>query len=288
MAPKLALSTSFRSPLAAHCSTATNPTDHGSSILTFVPRALLTASSLSCLRLLIDHCKRTAHCAQLHLARLSTSCCYRCLPEKKLHEDVDTAFGSRRQYLRALERCKRDRRRRENELFETNEGEPLASIKEIEEISSVFSFDVNSVGARDEDSVYVAVGKSQSSMDALSWTLSHFVDSSTNATTLFLVHVFPEIHYIPSPLGKLPKSQVSAAQVETYMTQERGKRRQFLQKYLDICTASKVKVDTMLVESDMVAKAIIDLIPILNITKLVVGTRKVKSRRGGGDSSSNI
>ncbi|KAE8715135.1 D6 protein kinase like 2 [Hibiscus syriacus] len=143
---------------------------------------------------------------------------------------------------------------------------------EIEEISSVFSFDVNSVGARDEDSVYVAVGKSQSSMDALSWTLSHFVDSSTNATTLFLVHVFPEIHYIPSPLGKLPKSQVSAAQVETYMTQERGKRRQFLQKYLDICTASKVKVDTMLVESDMVAKAIIDLIPILNITKLVVGT----------------
>ncbi|GMJ14116.1 hypothetical protein HRI_005080800 [Hibiscus trionum] len=169
-----------------------------------------------------------------------------------------------------------------NELLEIKEGEPLASIKEIEEISSVFSFDVNSVGARNEDSVYVAVGKSQSSMDALSWALSHFVDSSATTTTVFLVHVFPEIHYIPSPLGKLPKSQVSAAQVETYMAQERGKRRQLLEKYLDICTASKAKVDTMLVESDMVAKAIIDLIPILNITKLVVGTRKVKSRRGGG------
>ncbi|KAK8576074.1 hypothetical protein V6N13_032610 [Hibiscus sabdariffa] len=179
----------------------------------------------------------------------------------------------------------------EEEIQENNEerqGQPLASIKEIEEMSSVFSFDVNSVGARNEDSVYVAVGKSQSSLDALSWTLSHFVDSSANATTVFLVHVFPEIHYIPSPskdltiVGKLPKSQVSAAQVETYMAQERRKRRQLLQKYLDMCTASKVKVDTMLVESDMVAKAIIDLIPILNITKLVVGTRKVKSKRSGG------
>ncbi|KAL4367207.1 hypothetical protein GQ457_05G033970 [Hibiscus cannabinus] len=170
----------------------------------------------------------------------------------------------------------------EEENNEEGQGQPLASIKEIEEMSSVFSFDVNSVGARNEDSVYVAVGKSQSSLDALSWTLSHFVDSSANATTVFLVHVFPEIHYIPSPLGKLPKSQVSAAQVETYMAQERRKRRQLLQKYLDMCTASKVKVDTMLVESDMVAKAIIDLIPILNITKLVVGTRKVKSKRGGG------
>ncbi|KAG8490207.1 hypothetical protein CXB51_015435 [Gossypium anomalum] len=171
-----------------------------------------------------------------------------------------------------------------SELFEIHDGEPLSSIKE-EEINSLFSFDV---AARDddEDNVYVAVGKSQSSIDALSWTISHFINGSS--TTVYLIHVFPEIHYIPSPLGKLPKSQVSASQVESYMAEERGKRRQLLQKYIDICSASKVKVDTMLVESDMVAKAILDLIPILNITKLVVGTsnsnfttsRKVKSRRG--------
>ncbi|MBA0723916.1 hypothetical protein Golax_004457 [Gossypium laxum] len=171
-----------------------------------------------------------------------------------------------------------------SELFEIHDGEPLSSIKE-EEINSLFSFDV---AARDddEDNIYVAVGKSQSSIDALSWTISHFINGSS--TTVYLIHVFPEIHYIPSPLGKLPKSQVSASQVESYMAEERGKRRQLLQKYIDICSASKVKVDTMLVESDMVAKAILDLIPILNITKLVVGTsnsnfttsRKVKSRRG--------
>ncbi|XWS18110.1 hypothetical protein CRYUN_Cryun32bG0013500 [Craigia yunnanensis] len=168
-----------------------------------------------------------------------------------------------------------------SELFEINHGVGMASIKEEVE-SSLFSFDVND--AEEEDSVYVAVGKSQSSMDALSWTLAHFVNTST---TLYLIHVFPEIRLIPSPLGMLPKSQVSPTQVENYMAQERGKRRQLLQKFLDICSASKVKVDTMLIESDMVAKAILDLIPILNIRKLVVGTtnsnsnsRKLKSRRG--------
>ncbi|KAK6265135.1 hypothetical protein QQP08_020015 [Theobroma cacao] len=166
-----------------------------------------------------------------------------------------------------------------SELFEINHGEGLASIKE-EDASSLFSFDVNNA----EDIVYVAVGKSESSIDALSWTLSHFVSTSS---VLYLIHVFPEIHHIPSPLGMLPKSKVSPAQVENYMAQERGKRRELLQKFLNICSASKVKVDTMFIESDMVAKAILDLIPILNIRKLVVGTsncspRKLKSRRGFG------
>lgn len=41
----------------------------------------------------------------------------------------------------------------------------------------------------------------------------------------------------------------------------------------------KVKVDTILIESDMEAKAILELIPILNITKLVLGTSKSNLRR---------
>lgn len=40
----------------------------------------------------------------------------------------------------------------------------------------------------------------------------------------------------------------------------------------------QVKVDTLLVESDMIAKAILDLIPILNIKKLVLGTNKSNLR----------
>lgn len=40
----------------------------------------------------------------------------------------------------------------------------------------------------------------------------------------------------------------------------------------------KVKVDTVLIESDTEAKAMLDLIPILNITKLVLGTTKADLR----------
>ncbi|XP_057498647.1 uncharacterized protein LOC130783142 [Actinidia eriantha] len=168
------------------------------------------------------------------------------------------------------------------ELFEIdNAGRcDMPSIKE-ELDGSVFSFDFHN---RD-DVVYVAVGKNDSSMDALLWTLNHAL--STDRTLVFLIHVFPELRFIPTPLGKLPISQVNPEQKEMYMIQERSKRREFLQKFLDVCSASKVEVDTVLIESDMEAKALMDLIPILNIRKLVLGTtksslRKWKSRRGSG------
>ena len=48
----------------------------------------------------------------------------------------------------------------------------------------------------EEDSVYVAVGKSETSMEALSWTLRNLVSPST---IVYLIHVFPEIKHIPSP-----------------------------------------------------------------------------------------
>ncbi|KAJ1428635.1 UspA [Sesbania bispinosa] len=137
-----------------------------------------------------------------------------------------------------------------------------------------------------EDTVYVAVGKSDTSMEALSWTLNNLV---TPSTFVYLIHVFPEIKNIPNPLGvgMIPKEQVSPEQVESYMAQERGKRRELLHKFLQSCSASKVKADTILIESDFIAKAIIDLIPILQIRKLVIGAnksqlRKLRSRKGNG------
>jgi hypothetical protein len=79
-----------------------------------------------------------------------------------------------------------------SETFEINHGVPMASIREEFEAGSLFSVDVQN----SEDSVYVGVGKSDSSMDALAWTLKHAV---TPSTIVYLVHVFPEIRYIPSP-----------------------------------------------------------------------------------------
>ena len=42
-------------------------------------------------------------------------------------------------------------------------------------------------------------------------------------------------------VGKLPKSQANPLQLESYMAQERGKRRELLQKFLDMCSASQVQ-----------------------------------------------
>ncbi|KAL2253369.1 uncharacterized protein LOC105168059 [Sesamum indicum] len=151
----------------------------------------------------------------------------------------------------------------------------LSTIREeVEE--SVFSFDFQERG---EDVVYVAVGgNKQTSMDALIWTLNHAV-LNPSSTLVFLIRVFPETKFIPSPLGMLPVSQVNPEQKEIYMAQERRKRREFLRKFLIVCSASQIKADTIVIESDTEAKAILDLIPILNIRKLVLGATKSTVRR---------
>lgn len=168
----------------------------------------------------------------------------------------------------------------------------LATIKEGHEVEgSLYSFDFHNNG---NVVVYVAVGNSssgnkiskESSMDALLWTLKHAV-MDPSSTILFLIHIYPETKFIPTPLGLIPVGQVSAEQKENHMAQERGKRRQFLQKFFDACADTKVKVDTILIESDTEAKAILDLIPICNIRRLILGTskanlKKLKSKKGSG------
>uniref|UniRef100_A0A7N0UV53 Uncharacterized protein n=1 Tax=Kalanchoe fedtschenkoi TaxID=63787 RepID=A0A7N0UV53_KALFE len=171
------------------------------------------------------------------------------------------------------------------ELFEISRA--MTPIREVETEGSLFSFDING----GEDNVYVAVGKDEASVDALKWTLRHAVVDT--ATFVYLIHVFPVVRFIPTPLGNLPKSQVRPDQVEHYVTQERGKRRELLQKFISICSEYKVKVDTMLIESDTVGKAIQELIPVLNIRKLVIGTsrsysRISKSRKSGSGIADQI
>ncbi|KAG6639186.1 U-box domain-containing protein 35-like isoform X2 [Carya illinoinensis] len=168
-----------------------------------------------------------------------------------------------------------------SDFFEINRGLLLGD-QENDYEASLFSFDFQTWN----DCVFVAVGntESSSSMGALAWTLNRLVSPST---VLRLLHVFPVIRYIPSPLGPLPRSKVKPELVKNYVMQEKGKRRKHLQKFLDTCSVSKVKVDVMLVEGDNITKAILDLIPILNIRKLVLGTtesslRKSESKRGNG------
>ncbi|KAK4259167.1 hypothetical protein QN277_005525 [Acacia crassicarpa] len=153
------------------------------------------------------------------------------------------------------------------------------------------SWAASAVAEVEEECLYVGVGKSETSMEALSWTLKHLITSSS--TMVYLIHVFPEIKHIPNPLGigMIPKNQVSAEQIESFEAQERAKRRQLLSKFLQLCSSSQVKVDTILIESDTVAKAILELNAILDIQNLVIGTnksRKSKSRKGNNGTAEQI
>ncbi|RZC04869.1 U-box domain-containing protein 54-like [Glycine soja] len=179
------------------------------------------------------------------------------------------------------------------ELFEINlkEKEPLAldAIREDCEISTVFSLDIDihdGGSGNDDDVVYVAVGKDgDSSMEALSWALKHAV---TPSATVCIVHVFPQVKLIPSPLGKIPRSHVNLEYVNMHLTQEKGKRKLLLQKFIDLCVDSKVKVEMKLIEGDNVAKTIVDLVGNLNIRKLVIGITKSNLRKSGSRSHNSI
>ncbi|KAI5414404.1 U-box domain-containing protein 35 [Lathyrus oleraceus] len=167
----------------------------------------------------------------------------------------------------------------DDDLFEINlkKEEPLDSIKEEEdyESSTVFSLDIHS--NKLSDVVYVAVGESFSSMEALSWTLKHLVNP--NSTIVSLIHVFPRVKRIPTPLGKIPRSRVNQEHVNIYLTQVKSKRKILLQKFIDLCTDSKVTVEMLFIEGDNVGEAIVELVKNLNISKVVIGTTQSNLRK---------
>ncbi|KAI3970432.1 hypothetical protein MKX01_024079 [Papaver californicum] len=157
--------------------------------------------------------------------------------------------------------------------YNSNESMISPEIVEISEESR--SFIMNSVSRDGGVNVYVAVGKDD--LHVLKWTLEHAVSPGA---AVFLIHVFPPITSIPTPVGRLSKSQVSQEQVKSYVREENNRRRNLLQKYIRLCSDAKVPVDTMLIESDMTAKAILELIPVLTIKTLVMGTKGSASSRG--------
>uniref|UniRef100_K7LB97 UspA domain-containing protein n=1 Tax=Glycine max TaxID=3847 RepID=K7LB97_SOYBN len=162
------------------------------------------------------------------------------------------------------------------ELFEINLKEPyLDTISEENFESSVFLSDIH---INDKDVVHVAVDHvGESSMEALLWTLNHAL---TPSTTVYLLLVFPEIRLVPSPFDlcsydlKFPRSHVNPEYVNFHLTQRKSKTKVFLQKFIELCLDSKVKVEIILTEGDNIAKTITDNVRDHSIRKLVIGITK--------------
>ncbi|XP_023520268.1 U-box domain-containing protein 35-like [Cucurbita pepo subsp. pepo] len=162
-----------------------------------------------------------------------------------------------------------------SDLFEIDLGLDVQSNRKLEDDceESWFSFDFR----KSNHCVYVGIGdNAASSMAALQWTLDFAVLPSS---IVYLLHVSPEIRFVPSPLGMLPRSQVGPKIVEKFMAEERAKRREFLHKFVDTCSSAQVNVEVVMIESDMVAKAILDLISLLQIRKLILGRNSTKARK---------
>ncbi|KAJ6760782.1 U-BOX DOMAIN-CONTAINING PROTEIN 52-LIKE [Salix purpurea] len=144
---------------------------------------------------------------------------------------------------------------------------------EIVEIGDDSKSITNSIDGISND-VYVAVGKNDT--DVLKWALDHAVSPGAR---VFLVHVFPPLTYISTPVGRLSRSQLSKDQMRFYINEENNRRRNQMQKYFRLCANAKVAVDTMLLESNLTAKTILELIPVLNITHLVMGNKRLPRSR---------
>ncbi|KAF3783561.1 hypothetical protein EJ110_NYTH32263 [Nymphaea thermarum] len=200
--------------------------------------------------------------------------------------------------------------------------------------------------------VYVAVGRKNSSLDALQWALTEI---AIPGTSVFLVHIFPPVTVIPTPceflslrdydrflpgkkkkseplllckfmpydliiywkrnsiivygildslhlkasnfevnlplehclllkklMGNINRNHVAPAQVEAFIHEEEKKREALIRKYINLCNMYEVRAETVVVESDMVAETIVQLLEIGMVKRLVMGTRRSRRRRGNG------
>ncbi|KAK6787751.1 hypothetical protein RDI58_016276 [Solanum bulbocastanum] len=94
--------------------------------------------------------------------------------------------------------------------------------REIEEIGE----DSKSTTIKDAETndVYVAVGKND--LYVAQWALDHAVSPGFRVC---LVHIFPTIKYIPTPVGNLSRSQLSKEQAQVYINEQNNRRKSLLQ-----------------------------------------------------------
>ncbi|XP_027368863.1 uncharacterized protein LOC113874848 [Abrus precatorius] len=152
----------------------------------------------------------------------------------------------------------------------------LSRLKLTTEIVEIVEDGISITSNKDRrvDDLYVAVGKDD--FDVVKWALDHAVSPGAR---IFLIHVSSPITFIPTPVGKLERRQMSSPQVRLYVNEVNNKRKDLLQKYIQQSTEAKVAAETLLLESNDTGKAILDLISILNITNLVMGMKKPFTRR---------
>ncbi|KAL0692838.1 hypothetical protein Bca4012_060018 [Brassica carinata] len=190
-----------------------------------------------------------------------------------------------------------------NEIEEEGEEDGRRGLESVREIQFEGS-NSGTVSMNGEDNVYVGVGKGDSSMEALRWALDNLIISSS--TLLYLIHVFPETRSIPYPclymfsyllmkptvvlgLKCMYVRSLCSGEADEGASEPRTAGNLYVSgKGEEKNSVEQVKVETILVESDSVAKAIQDLITILHIKKLVLGIDKSNARKANSTRGNSV
>ncbi|XP_059624137.1 putative U-box domain-containing protein 50 [Cornus florida] len=129
------------------------------------------------------------------------------------------------------------------------------------------------------EKVYVAIGTDiQDGFGTLKWALRKWNSHSISIVILFAANDVSK-EYVYTPFGKLPASSVNDEKLKVLRMIEERKIDNLLSTYVAFCGHFKVKAEILKIEKhdEPIHNSILELIPELAITKLVMGITFMKS-----------
>ncbi|KAJ8442038.1 hypothetical protein Cgig2_007876 [Carnegiea gigantea] len=124
------------------------------------------------------------------------------------------------------------------------------------------------------DGLIVAVGLTggRKSKYILRWAMDKFLPEGNGNVTFKLLHVYPKITAVPTPMGNwLPIAQVREDVAAGYRQEVEWKKKKNLLPYQQNLKAQKVKSEIVMLESDDIAMAVSLEVERLSIRHLVIG-----------------
>ncbi|EYU20190.1 hypothetical protein ABFS82_06G050600 [Erythranthe guttata] len=121
--------------------------------------------------------------------------------------------------------------------------------------------------------VALAITCSKKSKSVIKWASENLIqDEGFGQVSFKLLHVFPEITTVPTPMGNgIPIAQVRDDVAAAYRKEIEWQTNEKLLPYQNYCIRRKIQAEVVTIESDDVVNAIADEIAKSNIKKLVIG-----------------
>ncbi|KAK4431686.1 U-box domain-containing protein 52 [Sesamum alatum] len=125
--------------------------------------------------------------------------------------------------------------------------------------------------------VAIAINCGKKSKYVIRWALQNLIpDGGPEQICFKLIHVFPEITIVPTPMGTgMPISQVRNDVAAAFRKEVQWQTSERILPYKMLCIRKKVQAEIVQIESDDVVNAIAKEIAKCNIKKLVIGSSSI-------------